>query len=79
MTLEISISLFLRHELVSVLRANDPDTFKQWLCGGVQDLGKPIVRELHLRPAKGHAATRCAAMDAIRAKKTVLAFREEQG
>ena len=27
------------------LRANDPDTFKQWLYGGIQDLGKPAVEE----------------------------------
>ena len=27
---------------------NDPDTFKRWLYGGVQDLGKPAVEELLL-------------------------------
>ena len=42
------IALFLLNELVSALRANDPDTFKRWLCGGVQDLGKPAVEELLL-------------------------------
>lgn len=33
-------------ELVAALRANDPDLFKQWLVGGIQDLGKPAVIEL---------------------------------
>ena len=33
-------------ELVAALRANDPDAFRQWLSGGVQDLGKPAVIEL---------------------------------
>ena len=28
--------------------ANDPDAFKQWLYGGIQDLGKPAVIELLL-------------------------------
>ena len=35
-------------ELVLALRAIDPDTFKRWLCGGVQDRGKPAVEELLL-------------------------------
>ena len=35
-------------ELVSALRANDPDLFRQWLSGGVQDLGEPVVVELLL-------------------------------
>tara|TARA_A100001011_G_C14125319_1_gene763045 strand:- start:711 stop:929 length:219 start_codon:yes stop_codon:yes gene_type:complete len=48
MTLEPRIALFLLNELVSALRANDPDTFKRWLCGGVQELGKPAVEELLL-------------------------------
>ena len=48
MTLETRIALFLLNELVSALRANDPDTLKRWLCGGVQDLGKPAVEELLL-------------------------------
>ena len=48
MTLETRIALFLLNELVSALRANDPDLFKRWLCGGVQDLGKPAVEELLL-------------------------------
>ena len=46
MTYETLIALFLLNELISALRANDPDTFKCWLCGGVQDLGKPAVKEL---------------------------------
>ena len=40
------ITLFLFTELVAALRANDPDTFKRWLYGGIQDLGKPAVTEL---------------------------------
>ena len=28
------------------LRANDPDTFKKWLYGGIQDIGKPAVEKL---------------------------------
>ena len=35
-------------ELVAALRANDPDAFKCWLSGGVQDLGKPVAEELLL-------------------------------
>ena len=42
------IALFLMGELVAALRANDPDTFKRWLGGGVQDLGEPVVEELVL-------------------------------
>ena len=40
------IALFLMGELVAPLRANDPDAFKRWLCGGIQDLGEPAVTEL---------------------------------
>ena len=40
------IALFLMGELVTALRANAPDTFKRWLVGGIQDLGKPAVTEL---------------------------------
>ena len=39
------IALFLMGELIYALRANDPDTFKRWLLGGVQDLGKPVVEK----------------------------------
>ena len=41
-------TLFLTGELVTALRANDPDLFKRWLLGGVQDLGEPVVEELLL-------------------------------
>ena len=40
------IALLLLGKLVAALRANDPDNFKQWLVGGIQDLGKPAVTEL---------------------------------
>ena len=42
------IALFLLTELVAALRANDPDLFKRWLYGGIQDLGEPAVTELLL-------------------------------
>ena len=42
------IALFLLGELVAALRANDPELFKRWLSGGVQDLGEPVVEELVL-------------------------------
>ena len=42
------IALFLMGELVAALRANDPELFKRWLSGGVQDLGEPVVEELLL-------------------------------
>ena len=48
MTFDTRIALFLLNELVSALRANDPETFKQWLLGGLEDLGKPAVEELLL-------------------------------
>ena len=48
MTRDTRIALFLMGELVSALRANDPDLFKRWLSGGVQDLGEPAVTELLL-------------------------------
>ena len=40
------ITLFLLAELVAALRANDPDLFKRWLYGGIQDLGEPAVTAL---------------------------------
>ena len=46
MTQDTRIALFLLGELVAALRANDPGTFKRWLVGGIQDLGKPVVQEL---------------------------------
>ena len=42
------ITLFLLAELVAALQANDPDIFKRWLYGGIQDLGGPAVTELLL-------------------------------
>ena len=42
------ITLFLLAELVAARRANDPDLFKRWLYGGIQDLGGPAVTELVL-------------------------------
>ena len=48
MTRDTRIALFLMGELVAALRANAPDIFKQWLSGGVQDLGEPVVEELLL-------------------------------
>ena len=37
------IVLSLMGELVAALRANDPDAFKCWLSGGVQDLGEAAL------------------------------------
>ena len=48
MTRDTRIALFLTGELLAGLRANDPDTFKRWLYGGIQDLGEPAVTELLL-------------------------------
>ena len=42
------IALFLMRELVAALRDNDPDLFKRWLSGGIEDLGEPAVTELLL-------------------------------
>ena len=42
------IALFLMGELLAALRANVPDAFRQWLSGGVQGLGEPVVVELLL-------------------------------
>ena len=33
-------------ELVAVLRANDPDDFKCWLSGGVENLGEASLQLL---------------------------------
>ena len=46
MTRDTRIALFLMGELVAALRANDPDLFKRWLYGGIEDLGEPVVEEL---------------------------------
>ena len=42
------IALFLMGELVAALRANDPDLFKHWLSGGIQELVETEVEELLL-------------------------------
>ncbi len=42
------IALFQLAELFAALQANDPDTFKRWLYGGIQDLGEAAVTELLL-------------------------------
>ena len=49
MTYEAEMHLLLLSELVFALRANDPETFKRWLAGGIQDLGKPVIEELMIR------------------------------
>ena len=46
MTYDTQMHLLLLSELVFALRANDPETFKRWLAGGIQDLGKPAIEEL---------------------------------
>ena len=42
------IALFQLAELFAALQANDSDTFKRWLYGGIQDLGEAAVTELLL-------------------------------
>ena len=46
MNQDTRIAMLLLGELVTALRANDPDTFRRWLYGGSQDLGKSAVTEL---------------------------------
>ena len=46
MPYETRLALCLLSMLVSVLRSNDPDTFKQWLADGVHELGEPGVVQL---------------------------------
>ena len=48
MTFEMQMHLLLLSELVSALRANDSDTSRRWLSGGIQDFGRPAVEELML-------------------------------
>ena len=48
MSFETQMHLLLLSELVSALRANDSETFRRWLSGGIQDLGRPVVEELML-------------------------------
>ena len=46
MTTHTRITLFLLGELVFCVRSNDPETFKRWLDGGLQDLGEATIEEL---------------------------------
>ena len=39
------MTLCLLEQLIKALQANEPDTFKGWLSGGVEDLGEPVVEE----------------------------------
>ena len=48
MSQDTQMHLLLLSELIAALRANYPDTFKQWLAGGAQDLGEHAVAELML-------------------------------
>ena len=48
MTLETRTAIALLGELVTALRANDPDTFRGWLSEGIYELGEPAVTELLL-------------------------------
>ena len=50
MIFQNQMHLLLLSELVSALRANDSDTFRRWLSGGIQDLGRPAVEELRMNP-----------------------------
>ncbi|MEC8215392.1 MAG: hypothetical protein VX069_10020 [Cyanobacteriota bacterium] len=36
------------NKFISALMTNDPDPFKTWFCGGIQDLNKPAVEEFLL-------------------------------
>jgi len=49
MTHYTQMHLLLLSELVFALRANDPETFKRWLAGGIQDQGKPSIEELMIK------------------------------
>ena len=46
MAFETHIALFLVVELLDALRANDPDTFKQWIAVVGADRGEPAIAEL---------------------------------
>jgi len=54
MTRDTRIALFLIGELLAALRANKPDLFRQWLAGGIQDLGEQVVEELLLDWLNSH-------------------------
>ena len=40
------IALCLTGRLVTALKDNDPDAFKQWLSEGIHELGEPVVTEM---------------------------------
>ena len=42
------IALYPMGELVAASRTHEPDLLKRWLCGGVQDLGEPVLEEFLL-------------------------------
>ena len=46
MTHHTQMHLLLLSELVFALRDNDAATFRQWIAGGIQDLGKPAIEDL---------------------------------
>jgi len=46
MTHNTQMHLLLLLELIFVLRANDPETFKRLLAGGIQNLGKQAIEVL---------------------------------
>ena len=46
MTKDTQMHLLLLSQLVFALRANNPEAFKRWLAGGIQDLSKPAIEEL---------------------------------
>ncbi len=48
MTHDTRIALSLLGELIAALRVNDPDAFRQWLSGGMQDLGETVIEQLLL-------------------------------
>ena len=46
MTHDTQMHLLSLSELAFALRANDPETFKRWRAGVIQDLGKTAIEEL---------------------------------
>ena len=58
------IALFLLAELVAALQANDPDLFKRWLYGGIQDLGEPM--------AEAQAVSPLSIMERIKRSKVIV-------
>ena len=45
-TFDTQMQLLLFSELIAALRGNDSVTFRRWLSGVIQDLGRPAVEEL---------------------------------